>query len=61
MREVAVTDGMAEEAVKRLENAGCEVVQEFIEHQQLVQGALAEFDAIIVRSATKITEEMLAV
>lgn len=61
MRRVAVTDGMAEEAVKRLENAGCEVVQEFIEHQQLVQGALAEFDAIIVRSATKITEEMLAV
>ena len=61
MRRVAVTDGMAEEAVKRLENAGCEVVQEFIEHQQQVQGALAEFDAIIVRSATKITEEMLAV
>ncbi|MGA0330961.1 MAG: hydroxyacid dehydrogenase [Candidatus Poseidoniaceae archaeon] len=61
MRRVAVTDGMAEEAVKRLENAGCEVIQEFIEHQQLVQGALAEFDAIIVRSATKITEEMLAV
>ena len=61
MRRVAITDGMAEEAVKRLENAGCEVVQEFIEHQQLVQGALAEFDAIIVRSATKITEEMLAV
>ena len=61
MRRVAVTDGMAEEAVKRLENAGCEVVQEFIEHQELVQGALAEFDAIIVRSATKITEEMLAV
>ena len=61
MRRVAVTDGMAEEAVTRLENAGCEVVQEFIEHQQLVQGALGEFDAIIVRSATKITEEMLAV
>ena len=61
MRRVAVTDGMAEEAVKRLENAGCEVVQEFIEHQELVQGALGEFDAIIVRSATKITEEMLAV
>jgi len=61
MRRVAVTDGMAEEAVKRLENAGCEVVQEFIEHEQLVEGALAEFDAIIVRSATKITEEMLVV
>ena len=53
MRRVAVTDGMAEEAVKRLENAGCEVVQEFIEHQQLVQGALGEFDAIIVEVRRK--------
>lgn len=59
MRRVAVTDGMAEEAVRKLEQAGCEVVQGFIEHDVLVDGALAEFDAIIVRSATKITEEML--
>ena len=60
MRRVAVTDGMAQEAVKKLEQAGCEVVQEFIEHDDLVSGALADFDAIIVRSATKISEEMLA-
>ena len=59
MRRVAVTDGMAQEAVKKLEQAGCEVVQEFIEHDDLVSGALADFDAIIVRSATKISEEML--
>lgn len=59
MRRVAVTDGMAQEAVKKLENAGCEVVQEFIEHDLLVRGALADFDAIIVRSATKLTKEML--
>ena len=52
MRRVAVTDGMAQEAVKKLESAGCEVVQDFIEHAQLVDGALADFDAIIVRSAT---------
>lgn len=56
---VAVTDGMAKEAVKKLENAGCEVVQEFIEHEDLVNGALSEFDAVIVRSATKISEEMM--
>ena len=55
MRRVAVTDGMAEEAVRKLEQAGCEVVQGFIEHDVLD----AEFDAIIVRSATKITEQML--
>ena len=59
MRRVAVTDGMAQEAVKKLESAGCEVVQDFIEHEQLVDGALADFDAIIVRSATKLTKEML--
>ncbi len=59
MRRVAVTDGMAQEAVKRLENAGCEVVLQFIEHAELLSGALSEFDAVIVRSATKITSEML--
>ena len=59
MMRVAVTDGMAKEAVKKLENAGCDVVQEFIEHDDLVNGALAEFDAVIVRSATKISEEMM--
>ncbi len=59
MMRVAVTDGMAKEAVKKLENAGCDVIQEFIEHDDLVGGALAEFDAVIVRSATKISEEMM--
>lgn len=59
MMRVAVTDGMAKEAVKKLENAGCDVIQEFIEHNDLVNGALAEFDAVIVRSATKISEEMM--
>lgn len=59
MRRVAVTDGMAHEAVKKLESAGCEVVQDFIERKQLIEGALADYDAIIVRSATKLTQEML--
>ena len=59
MMRVAVTDGMAKEAVKKLQNAGCEVVQEFIEHEDLVNGALSEFDAVIVRSATKISEEIM--
>jgi D-3-phosphoglycerate dehydrogenase len=59
MRRIAVTDGMADEAVERLEQAGCEVVRQFIELQDLLDGALAEFDAVIVRSATKITKEIL--
>ena len=59
MMRVAVTDGMAKEAVKKLEHAGCDVIQEFIEHDDLVSGALGEFDAVIVRSATKISEDMM--
>ena len=59
MRRIAVTDGMADEAVKKLEQAGCEVVRQFIEREDLLDGALAEFDAVIVRSATKITKEVL--
>ena len=59
MMRVAVTDGMAKEAVKKLEHAGCDVIQEFIEHDDLVNGALGEFDAVIVRSATKISEDMM--
>ncbi|MAS50149.1 MAG: hypothetical protein CMA35_04540 [Euryarchaeota archaeon] len=59
MRRIAVTDGMADEAVKKLEQAGCEVVRQFIEREELLDGALAEFDAVIVRSATKITKEVL--
>ena len=59
MRRVAVTDGMAKEAVKKLENAGCEVVLKAIDHQNLASGALGEFDAVIVRSATKLTREIL--
>ena len=59
MRRVAVTDGMADEAIKRLEQADCEVVRQFIELQDLLDGALADFDAVIVRSATKITKDIL--
>ena len=59
MRRVAVTDGMADEAVERLEQAGCEVVRQFIDVQDLLDGALADFDAVIVRSATKITKSVL--
>ena len=61
MRRIAVTDGMADEAIKRLEQADCEVVRQFIEVEDLLDGALADFDAVIVRSATKITKVILEV
>jgi phosphoglycerate dehydrogenase-like enzyme len=61
MARIAVTDGMAPEAVVRLEKSGHEVVLGFIENEDLLSGALDEFDAIIVRSATKLSAEIIAV
>ncbi len=60
MAKIAVTDGMAPEAVAVLEKAGHEVVQGFIETSDLLAGALNGFDAIIVRSATKLTADVIA-
>ena len=60
MARIAVTDGMAPEAVSVLEKAGHEVVQGFIEHSELMAGALNDFDAIIVRSATKLPSEVIS-
>ncbi len=60
MARIAVTDGMAPGAVAVLEKAGHEVVIGFIEKADLLEGALEGFDAIIVRSATKMTAEIIA-
>ena len=59
MARIAVTDGMDERAVAKLEKGGHEVVLKSIDHADLLDGALGEFDAIIVRSATKLTEKVL--
>ncbi|MBT4067048.1 MAG: hydroxyacid dehydrogenase [Euryarchaeota archaeon] len=59
MARIAVTDGMAPEAVAVLEKAGHEVTLGFIEKADLLSGALKEFDAIIVRSATKLASEII--
>ena len=42
-----------------LERAGHEVVLDFIEEGALLDGALSDFDAIIVRSATKLPQEII--
>ncbi len=59
MATIAVTDGMDEKAVARLEKAGHDVVVKHLEKDELLNGALESFDAIIVRSATKLTKEVL--
>ena len=59
MARIAVTDGMANDAVELLKQAGHEVVLGFIETEALAAGALREFDAIVVRSATKLPASVI--
>ena len=56
---IAVTDGMADAAVSILEGAGHEVVVAHYSADELRAGALAGFDAVVVRSATKMTPEVI--
>ena len=60
MARIAVTDGMAPAAVELLEKAGHEVINEPIDVADLLGGELSNFDAIIVRSATKIPAEVIS-
>ena len=53
MIRILAADGMDKSAVKALEDKGCEVVQQFYEVEDLKK-AVTEFDALIVRSATKV-------
>ena len=59
MARIAVTDGMAPAAVAVLKKAGHEVVQGYIEESELLNGELKDFDAIIVRSATKLSSDVI--
>jgi len=58
MYRVLATDGMAKSAVAKLESMGYEVVQEFYEPDVLAQ-KVKEFDALVVRSATKVREPII--
>jgi len=60
MARIAVTDGMAATAITRLEQSGHQVVAAHYSAQSLAEGVLADFDAVIVRSATKMTGEAIA-
>ena len=53
MARIAVTDGMSDGAVEILENAGHEVVLRHHEPEEIANGSLLEFDAVVIRSATK--------
>jgi D-3-phosphoglycerate dehydrogenase len=59
MARIAITDGMSDDAMKILSDAGHEISSEHFEPQDLLSGVLSSFDAVIVRSATKMTREVI--
>jgi len=59
MAEIVVTDGMASEAVELLQKAGHVVTLEHISEDDLLGGKLSNYEAIIIRSATKLTGEII--
>ena len=54
MGRIAVTDGMSPDAISKLEKAGHEVIIEHHDNDQILEGSLSKFDAVIIRSATKL-------
>ena len=59
MANIAVTDGMDPVAVNILINAGHNVVEQHYTQEELASGALADFDAVVIRSATKLSSEII--
>jgi len=59
MGRIAVTDGMDDIAVKHLEEMGHEVVLQHYSPDELSSGALSTFDAVVIRSATRMTEQVI--
>jgi D-3-phosphoglycerate dehydrogenase len=57
--KVLVSDPIAKEAIEILKNAGIEIVEKTgLSPEELVK-AIPDFDGIIVRSATKVTKEVI--
>jgi phosphoglycerate dehydrogenase-like enzyme len=59
MGRVAVTDGMDEKAIEMIISNGHEVVVKHYTKEELLSGILADFDAVVVRSATKLTKDVI--
>lgn len=58
MKRILVTDGMDKSAVDELKNNGFDVIDQFYEIDELKE-QIKNFDAIVVRSATKITKPII--
>jgi D-3-phosphoglycerate dehydrogenase len=59
MAKIVVTDGMSKDAISLLKKNGHEVTLQSFSKEELLQGCLSDFDAIIVRSATKLSREVI--
>lgn len=59
MAKIVVTDGMSKDAISLLEKNGHEVTLQSFSKEELLQGCISDFDAIIVRSATKLSREVI--
>lgn len=58
MVRILTNDGLEDGAIAELQAAGIEVVNEHIEQDKLGE-ALKEFDGVVIRSATKLTKEVI--
>ena len=58
MAKILITDGMDKSAVKALKDLGFEVTEKFYPEPELTE-AIHNFDAVVVRSATKITQPVI--
>lgn len=56
--KILITDKLANEAVQLLQNAGHDVVVDEMEHDGLLE-KIAAYDALLVRSRTKATEDIV--
>ena len=55
---ILITDGMDKSAIAELKNKGHEIVEQFYSPEELGE-ALRGFDAVVIRSATKIRKAQL--
>ena len=60
MAKILISDGMANDAILKLKKLQYEVIEKHYTQKELLSGVLNEYDAIIVRSATKLNEKVLS-
>jgi len=56
--KIIISDGMSKEGIEILQQAGLEITNKKFTPEELIN-EIAEYDAILVRSATKVTKEVI--